>query len=198
MSFDKNDRARRLHRAGWLGLSVILILNGLAQKVLHQPTAQMLSDGWWNYWFPAYALFLVVLMATSVRMLISATGGQSKYVAWFSLGMIGYGVSVPVTISFAKTHPDSPLLVLIVALLPIAATGFMITAFLIALSRMDELMRLMHLRAMAIAFGLTGFGTFGYAWLERAGLPALDTMLIFPASLLVWGLALTFQRAVYR
>lgn len=197
MDTNKSMVTRRLFFGAWLGLIVILVMNALAHSVLHRPAAVMLSDGWWDYWFPAYGLFLVILMATSVRRLIWAADWNTKYLAWFSLGMIGYGVTVPITIVFTRSHAGNPLSPL-VALLPVAAAGFMIAAYLVALSRMDEFQRLIHVRALAASFSLVGFGTFAYAWLERAGLPRMDIIWILPASIILWGGALSVQRMMYR
>src|SRR6267378_6273986 len=79
-----------------------------------------------------------------------------------------------------------------VALLPVAPAGFVIWLFVRALTRLDELQRRIQIQAFGFSLGGTALITFGYGFLEGAGLPQLSWTYVLPLMALLWGAGTAF------
>ncbi len=78
-----------------------------------------------------------------------------------------------------------------VALLPVAP-------FVRALTRLDELQRRIQIQAFACSLGASALLTFGYGFLEGAGLPHLSWTYVLPLMALLWGAGTAFFTWRYR
>jgi hypothetical protein len=85
-----------------------------------------------------------------------------------------------------------------VALLPVAPAGFVIWLFVRALTRLDELQRRIQMQAFAFSLGASALLTFGYGFLEGAGLPHLSWTYVLPLMALLWGAGTAFFTWRYR
>jgi hypothetical protein len=74
-----------------------------------------------------------------------------------------------------------------VALLPAAPAGFVIWLFVRALTRLDEIQRRIQMQAFGFSLGATALITFGYGFLEGAGMPHLSWTYVLPLMALLWG-----------
>lgn len=89
--------------------------------------------------------------------------------------------------------------VVVIALLPILPALLMLRAYLVFLKSTDEFHRQMQGEAVAIAAGLTGFGSFTYGFLEEwAGFPHLPLIWVLPVLIFFWGVALCIVRLRYK
>ena len=61
----------------------------------------------------------------------------------------------------------------------------------------DELQRKQALEGMLVAFFVVGMGTFLYGFLEGVGFPKLDVIWVFPALIMVQGVAQLIVRSRY-
>ena len=62
----------------------------------------------------------------------------------------------------------------VVAVVPSLVAVYVLVAWVRYLRQADELQRVIHLEAMALAFGGTWLGVWGYRMLERVGAPTAD------------------------
>ncbi|CAN5162744.1 hypothetical protein BH09PSE6_BH09PSE6_05990 [soil metagenome] len=72
------------------------------------------------------------------------------------------------------------------ALLPMLGCFAALFAILRAVRRMDELQRQIQFEALAFAFAVTALGTFGWGFLEDAGLPHLRAFAVWPVMATAW------------
>lgn len=85
-----------------------------------------------------------------------------------------------------------------VSLLPMLAAVPLCAAVVRQLGRIDELQRRIQLEALALAFTGTALLTFGYGFLENAGLPRLSMFAVWPLMAALWLLGLALGRLRYR
>ncbi len=62
---------------------------------------------------------------------------------------------------------------------------------------MDELGRQIQLEALAFSFVGTALTTFGYGFLENAGLPHVNAMFVLPLMFALWGVGLALAVRKY-
>ncbi|TAN34544.1 hypothetical protein EPN29_02655 [bacterium] len=73
------------------------------------------------------------------------------------------------------------------AALPLLPAGLVIWLFVRALGRLNELQRRIQMQAFGFALGATALVTFGYGFLEGAGLPDLNWTYVLPLMTVLWG-----------
>jgi hypothetical protein len=76
-----------------------------------------------------------------------------------------------------------------VALLPILPAGLVVWLFVRSLARLDDTQRWIQVQAFGLALGATALFTFGYGFLEGAGLPHLNWIYILPGIVVLWAVA---------
>lgn len=76
-----------------------------------------------------------------------------------------------------------------VAALPVIPAGLVLWLFVRALARLDELQKRIQLQAFGFALAATALLTFGYGFLEGAGLPHLNWTMVLPLIAVLWALA---------
>jgi len=74
-----------------------------------------------------------------------------------------------------------------VALIPLAPAGFVIWLLVRALARLDEMQKRIQMQAFGFSLGATALITFGYGFLEGAGMPHLSWTYVLPLMALLWG-----------
>jgi hypothetical protein len=85
-----------------------------------------------------------------------------------------------------------------VALLPVIPAGLVIWLTVKALSRLDEVQKRTQMQALGFSMAATGLLTFGYGFLEGAGLPRLSSTFVLPLMAALWGLGLLVLALRYR
>jgi hypothetical protein len=73
-----------------------------------------------------------------------------------------------------------------VALIPLLPAGLVTWLFVRSLVRLDEAQRLIQVQAFGFALGATALLTFGYGFLEGAGLPHLNWIYVLPLIVGFW------------
>ncbi len=122
---------------------------------------------------------------------------KKKYLIEFGTSIGIYSAAIFFSISFIRSHPDSPLNTWI-ALLPVLPTAFAICAVIRALKSLDELQQRLQGMSLMISFTLVGFGSFSYGLLENVGFPSIPTLWIFPLMIATWGLVTPMIARGYR
>lgn len=77
-----------------------------------------------------------------------------------------------------------------VAVLPVVPAGFVVWLTVRQLGRLDEVQKRMQMQAIGFALAATGLVTFGYGFLESAGLPHMSATFVLPLMALFWSLGL--------
>ncbi len=85
-----------------------------------------------------------------------------------------------------------------VAALPVVPAAVVIWLTVRALSRLDEVQKRMQMQAIGFALAATALLTFGYGFLEGAGMPHLNWTFVLPLITALWGLGLGALAIRYR
>lgn len=85
-----------------------------------------------------------------------------------------------------------------VAAVPLAPAAFLAWLFVRAVGRLSDLQKWIQIQAFGFALGMTAMITFGYGFLEGAGMPYLNSVLVLPLMAMLWGLAAATLALRYR
>ena len=77
-----------------------------------------------------------------------------------------------------------------VAALPAVPAAILIWLTVRSLSRLDEVKKRLQMQALGFSMASTALITFGYGFLEGAGLPHLNWTFVLPLMTMLWGLGL--------
>jgi hypothetical protein len=105
----------------------------------------------------------------------------------FGLTALAYLMVLEGTATVLQANPDADWRYY-VALLPLLPAGLVIWLFVRSLGRLDEVQRLIQVQAFGFALGATALLTFGYGFLESAGLPHLTWLYVLPVMVVFWAL----------
>lgn len=87
---------------------------------------------------------------------------------------------------------------ILLAILPATPLVYALWAYGHYLAGIDELQRLIHTRAIALAAGIVGIGSFTYGLLQSfANFPAINLVWIFPLLSVIWGAGLSYYGREY-
>lgn len=120
--------------------------------------------------------------AVGRRYLIEMLGATALYVAIIFLAT-----------HLLRNQPVEPWRVL-VALMPLVPIALVFVAVLRFMLHTDEMIRRVHINALAIAAGLTAFLALTWGCLEMAGLPKLSAWWAFMCVDVVWAVAALILR----
>src|SRR6267142_1327509 len=115
----------------------------------------------------------------------------------FGLSMLAYLMVLVGSVIVVQANPDADWRYF-VALLPVAPAGFVIWLFVRALAQLDELQKRIQVSAFGLSLAATALITFGYGFLEGAGMPHLSWTYVLPLMALFWGAATAIFTWRYR
>jgi hypothetical protein len=118
------------------------------------------------------------------------------YLLRLVVALLVYLIVLTISVRVVAAHPFAPWR-LIVAVTPVLPALYTMMAFIYYLSCLDELQRRIHLEAIAFAFGGTAIVTFGYGFLENAGLPHLSWHYVWPFMTFLWAIGLLIANRRY-
>jgi cation transport ATPase len=88
--------------------------------------------------------------------------------------------------------------VVCIALAPLAPALLMLRAYATYVNAIDEFQRRIQMEAIMVSAAIVGFGSFAYGFLEEwAGFPRFPLILVLPALIGIWGLAVCIIRMRY-
>lgn len=123
---------------------------------------------------------------------------SKRYMMELSAAFIFYAVLlVAANLIERSWRPDGAARVLL-ALMPMIGALAAAAAIMRGLWSMDELQRRIQLDAIALSFLGTALITFGWGFLESAGLPQLRAFAVWPIMGSLWALGLLVARRRYR
>jgi len=82
--------------------------------------------------------------------------------------------------------------------LPVLPAGMVLWLFVRVISRLNELQKRIQVMASGFALGTTALVTFGYGFLEGAGMPHLNWVILVPVEVLTWGVGTLIFTLRYR
>jgi hypothetical protein len=120
-----------------------------------------------------------------------------RYVVQLVLAMIAYVAILIASIELLKTHTYSSGLRAMIAVTPAFPMFAVVYAVVRYMQSVDELIRQMHLEALAIAAGITAALAITYTFLEGVGFPHSQAWWAFACIDVFWGLSLPFVKRRY-
>jgi hypothetical protein len=115
----------------------------------------------------------------------------------FGLAMLAYMMVLVGSVVVVQANPEAGWRYFVV-LLPVAPAGFVVWLFVRALARLDEMQKRIQLQAFGFSLGATALVTFGYGFLEGAGLPHLNWTYLLPLMAVLWALGAAIFTWRYR
>jgi hypothetical protein len=85
-----------------------------------------------------------------------------------------------------------------VALLPAVPAGVVVWLVVRQLGRLDEVQKRTQMQAIGFSLAATSLTTFGYGFLEGAGLPQMSSIFVLPLIFAFWGVGLLALGLRYR
>jgi hypothetical protein len=115
----------------------------------------------------------------------------------FGLAMLAYLMVLVGSVVVVQANPGAGWRYFVV-LLPVAPAGFVVWLFVRALARLDEMQKRIQMQAFGFSLGATALMTFGYGFLEGAGLPHLNWTYVLPLMAVLWALGAAIFTWRYR
>jgi hypothetical protein len=103
----------------------------------------------------------------------------------FGLTVLAYLMVLQGSVTVVQANPEAPWRYY-VALLPVLPAGLLIWLFIRSLARLDEGQKRIQLQAFGFAAAATALLTFGYGFLEGAGMPHLSWAYVLPLMAVLW------------
>jgi hypothetical protein len=105
----------------------------------------------------------------------------------FGLTMLAYLMVLVGSVTVLQANPEAAWRYY-VAVLPLIPAGLVIWLFMRSLARLDESQKRIQVQAFGFALGATALLTFGYGFLEGAGMPHLSWTYVLPLIAVLWAL----------
>jgi hypothetical protein len=115
----------------------------------------------------------------------------------FGLAMLAYLMVLVGSVVVVQANPGASWRYVVV-LVPVAPAGFVIWLFVRALARLDEMQKRIQMQAFGFSLGSTALITFGYGFLEGAGLPHLNWTYVLPLMAVLWAVGAAIFTWRYR
>ena len=115
----------------------------------------------------------------------------------FGLTILAYLMVLVGTVTLLQANPDAAWRYYVAAL-PLIPAGLVIWVFMRSLARLDEVQKRIQVQAFGFAIGATALLTFGYGFLEGAGLPHLSWTYVLPLMAVLWALGVAMFRWRHR
>src|SRR6266852_2997690 len=115
----------------------------------------------------------------------------------FGLAMLAYLMVLVGSVTVLQANPNAPWRY-VVAVLPVFPAALVLSIFVRALARLDELQKRIQMLAFGFSLGATALITFGYGFLEGVGLPHLSWTFVLPLMAIPWGVGTAIFSMRYR
>ena len=127
---------------------------------------------------------------------------KKRYLREFFISVAAYIIVLIISFSgdgrlITTLITTEPWFYIALSLAPIVPIIFLIIAFLRYLNDLDELQQRIQLHAIAFTLGIIIVATFTCGLLENVGFPQLSYIWIFPATTLLWVLAVWYYSRRY-
>jgi hypothetical protein len=113
------------------------------------------------------------------------------------IGFAMYAAALTLSQMLLSTTVDTTVTRVLLSLAPMLPAIFICGVIVKALRKMDEMQRKLQFEALAMAFAGTALITFGYGFLEGAGLPRLSMFVVWPVMAALWVVGVVLGRVRY-
>jgi hypothetical protein len=108
---------------------------------------------------------------------------------YFGFAVLAYLMFLVGSVTLASANAAAPWRYW-VAMLPVVPAGVLVWLVVRQLGRLDELQKRTQMQAIGFSLAATGLVTFGYGFLEGAGLPDVSLTFVLPLMAVFWGVGL--------
>ncbi len=115
----------------------------------------------------------------------------------FGLAVLAYLMVMVGSVTVVQANPQAGWRYYVAAV-PVLPAALVIWLFVRALARLDELQKRIQVQAFGFALGTTALLTFGYGFLEAAGLPHLNWTFVLPLMVVLWAVGTVVSKWRYR
>src|SRR6202165_5253268 len=115
----------------------------------------------------------------------------------FGRPMLAYLMVLVGSVVVVQANPEASWRYVVV-LFPVAPAAFVVWLFVRALARLDEMQKRIQMQAFGSSRGATALLTFGYGFLEGAGLPHLNWTYVLPLMGALWAVGAAIFTWRYR
>jgi len=120
------------------------------------------------------------------------------YVVRMLVGFAAYAATLVASQKMLANHLDSVTARVLLSLAPMLPAIFICCVIVRSIAELDEMQRKVQFEALALAFAGTALITFGYGFLEGAGLPKLSMFAVWPLMASLWVGGVIFGNVRYR
>jgi hypothetical protein len=131
------------------------------------------------------------------RPAVSSTWVTYRTPIEFGLAILAYLMVLVGSVTVVQANPTADWRYFVVVL-PVLPAGLVIWMFVRALARLDEMQKRIHLQAFGFSLGATALLSFGYGFLEGAGLPHLNWTYVLPLMAVLWAVGAALFTWRYR
>ncbi|OIQ31815.1 MAG: hypothetical protein BM562_06525 [Alphaproteobacteria bacterium MedPE-SWcel] len=114
------------------------------------------------------------------------------------IGFIAYAGLLVVSKMLFAHGIETRVMRILVSLSPMLAVVFICGVIIWSIRHMDEMQRKLQFEALALAVAGTALITFGYGFLEGAGLPRLSMFVVMPLIATLWFIGVMLGRLRFR
>jgi len=115
----------------------------------------------------------------------------------FGLAMLAYLMILVGSVTVLQANPNASWRY-VVAVLPVFPAALVLSIFVQALTRLNEMQKRIQMQAFGFSLGATALLTFGYGFLEGVGLPHLSWTFVLPLMAILWGVGTAIFTLRYR
>lgn len=114
------------------------------------------------------------------------------------IGLAAYAATLFLSQRLIASGVEGQTARILLSLSPMLPAAFICGAVVHSIRSLDEMQRKLQFEALAIAFAGTALITFGYGFLEGAGLPKLSMFVVWPLMATIWFIGVMVGRLRFR
>lgn len=130
-------------------------------------------------------------------MAAASTWSVYKTQIQFGFAILAYLMVLVGSVTVAEANHDAEWR-WVAALLPVLPAALVVWLVVRSLARLDEVQKRTQMQALGVSMAGTGLLTFGYGFLEGAGLPHLNPTFVLPLMAVLWAAGLLALMLRYR
>lgn len=121
-----------------------------------------------------------------------------RYLVLLCVSLAAYAATLVASQLLLAPGVESTLKLVLLSIAPMLPAIFICGVIVSSISRLDEMQRRLQFEALAMAFAGTALITFGYGFLEGAGLPRLSMFVVWPVMGALWFVGVMIGNWRYR
>jgi len=122
---------------------------------------------------------------------------MKRNLALMLVGFAAYAFALVFSQKLLQAGPHGDAVRILLSLAPMLPAVFICGVIIRTIRHLDEMQRKLQVEALAFAFAGTALLTFGYGFLEGAGLPTLSMFVVWPLMAALWVIGTVIGRIRY-